>query len=190
MVKQRKTLIILPLAALLLASLACNFPTNRPQAPSTPVPVTTEAVQSLQENLKAAATEMKTGGPVTLTITEEQATSLLALETQSQEAPPVQDPQVLLRDGQIQVFGNVQQGNITAPLQLALTVHINGQGQPVFTAVSGSIGPLPLPEAMLKEISAQLDDALASRIRAQAGNITLDSITVANGVMTIVGHSG
>ena len=54
MVKKHRSLVILPLAALILAGLACNFQKGRPEPPATPVPVTTEAVQSLQENLQAA----------------------------------------------------------------------------------------------------------------------------------------
>ena len=188
MVKKHK-LIILPVAALILAGLACNFQKDRPKPPDTPVPVTTEAVQSLQENIQAAATEMKSSGKVTLTVNESQATSLLALEAQSQDGPVLQDPQVLLRDGQVQVFGNVQQGDITAPLQLVLTVQVDAQGRPSFQVVSGYLGPLPLPETMLNEVSTQLDNALTSQIRSEAGNITLDSITITNGEMTIVGHS-
>lgn len=188
MVKKHRSLVILPLVALILAGLACNFLKVRPEPPATPVPVTTEAVQSLQENLQAAATQVKSGGQVTLTVNESQATSILVLELQSQDTPLLQDPQVLLRDGQVQVFGNVQQGDMTVPLQLVLTVQVNSQGQPSFSVVSGYLGPLPLPEAMLNELSARLDSALTSQIRSKAGSIALDSITIANGVMTITGH--
>src|SRR5512147_151176 len=112
-------LIFLAIASLLFASLACNFggfaPPAAPTAAPTPIPVSTQAVQSLELTAQAAAKQAQTSGKVTLTMDEAQLTSLVALELQKQSNPEISEPQVLLRDGQVQLLGNVHQAGITAP---------------------------------------------------------------------------
>ena len=108
MMKNNKLRFTFFLAAILAASLACNFPGVSPQAtsPTAPVPVSSEAVQELEENLRSAAATAASGGVVNLVITEAQLTSLASLELQAIQDPKIENIQIRLRDGQI--FNNSQ----------------------------------------------------------------------------------
>lgn len=182
----------LPLAvallSLLLVSMACNLFAKSEPTPAATIPVSTQAVESLEKNLQQAGTAISSSGQTTLTINEEQLTSLVATELQKQETPIFRDPQVYLRDGQIKILGKVQQGDAEATLELVLTVSVNSDGRPEYKLVSAKIGPLPLPDAMVQGLSVQLDSAFKSNIDPQMDDIYIDKITIADGVMTIQGH--
>lgn len=183
---------LLALAALLLASLACNLPSGVPSGSDpTPtevrVPVSTEAVEDLRKNLEAAATEVASSQEVSLVVTQEQLTSLVAFEMQSQENPVLNDPQVILQNGQAEVLGTVNQGGISAPARIVLTVSADDQGKPDYQIVEGRLGPLPIPDSMLDSLSNELDTALAD-LGPRANEIFIEDISIGDGVMTITGR--
>lgn len=179
---------LLALAALLLASLACNLPSGSSPTPTeVRVPVTTEAVEDLWNNLEAAATEVASSQEVSLVVTQEQITSLVAFEMQSQENPLLNDPQVILQNGQAEVLGTVNQGGISAPVRIVLTISVDDQGKPEYQVVEGRVGPLPIPDSMLDSLSNQLDTALAD-LGPEANGLVIEDITIGDGVMTITGR--
>jgi uncharacterized protein YpmS len=186
-------LIFLAIASLLFASLACNFggfaPPTAPTEVSTPIPVSTQAVQSLELTAQAAAQQAQTSGKVTLTMDESQLTSLVALELQKQSNPEITEPQVLLRDGQVQLSGNVHHAGMTAPMQLNMTVSADAEGKPHYQVVSAKVGPLPLPDSLLGQLTSQIDSAFNEQIGPEADKIFIESISIADGKMTIVGHN-
>jgi uncharacterized protein YpmS len=190
-----KIFIGLAFVVLLFSGLACNLPgsriTQRPTAipTSTPIPVASEEVKSLEENVQAAATQINTGETTRLVITEAQLNSLIATELKSQNEQIILDPQVLLRNGQITLTGKVQQSGLTLPLKLVLTVSVSPSGQPQYKIVTAELGPVPLPQTILNQISAQLDQAFASQIGPEIKNIVVENITIADGTLTVVGHS-
>lgn len=176
------------LVILLLVSMACNLVTRSEPVPTEVIPVTTEAVDSLEKNIQDAGKELQSSGQATMTIDEQELTSLIAFELADQENQIYQDPQVYLRDGQIRMIGNVQQGNTTAPLEMVFTVSANADGRLEYQLVSAKLGPLPLPDFLLKQISEQIDRAFTSKIEPQMEDIFIERIDIADGVMTIQGH--
>ena len=176
------------LILMVLTTLSCKT-LSRVQPPTaTPVPVSSQAVEDLVENVQSAAETAAAGGPATLIITQEQLTSLVALQLQSVPDLQIQNLQILLQDGQIQVSGEIKQDNITLPVSIALAVTVNEQGQPQTRVVSAKLGPLPVPEAALTEITSQIDQMIVSQFSANAGNLVIESITISDGYMTIIGH--
>jgi hypothetical protein len=188
---QRIGTILLALAALWAASLACTLPgrSAKPPASYAPIPVTTQAVGELRKNLEVAATQIATSGSTALVIDEAQLTSLLAIELKSQNQLNIQDPQVYLRDGQVQLFGNLQQGNVTVPLKIILTLSTDGKGQPQFQVVEATAGPLPVPKDLLDQFTTQFDQALARRLNPDNNPLFIDRIAIADGKMTITAHT-
>jgi uncharacterized protein YpmS len=177
------------LAILLLVSMACNLTNRSGPAATATIPVSTEALDSLNKNIEDAGQQIESSGQATLLIDEQELTSLIAFELQDQETPIFQDPQVYLRDGQIKILGNVQQGNTLATLELVLKVSADADGHPDFQLLSAKIGPLPLPDVLLQQISDQLDATFTSKIEPRMENIFIEKITIADGVMTIQGHT-
>ncbi|MGC1377149.1 MAG: hypothetical protein WA821_13040 [Anaerolineales bacterium] len=185
--------LILPLA---LAALACTIFVGGPDYPKTPVPVSTEAVGSLDDQFHAAETAAADSGTLTLTINESQITSLLADKlaeqtdpsTGSSQAPFITDPQVYLRDGQIQIYGKAAQGNLQANVRIILSATLDDNGKPVISVVSADFGPLPVAESLNNAISKMVDEAFTGAIGPAAIGFRLESLTIADGVMTLTGR--
>jgi uncharacterized protein YpmS len=180
---------LLAASVVLLAGLACNLGAGpRPPAQATPIPVTTESVEELQENLQVAATQASTSGEVTLVIDEAQLTSLVAFELQDQEEQFFQDPQVYLRDGQIQLYGSVVQGGISLPVSIIATLSVDEGGMPRYKIVSATAGPVPLPQSILDQLTARLDQVIASQLNPERTDMVVENILIDDGKMTITGH--
>jgi hypothetical protein len=183
-VKNRLLVILLVLG---LASLACNLSLGAPETPAPPIPVTTEAVEELEEELQDAYGQAQQGEPVTLTIDEAQLTSLVAFELEKREEESVKNPQVYLRDGQVQVFGTVDYQGVEADASIFLNVNVDAQGKPDFAVSSAYFGPFPIPDDLVAEIEANLDQAFSEQINSMSPNLRIESIEIADGAMTITG---
>lgn len=171
--------------ALPLAALACGLSVDGPKAPASPIPVSTESVGELQENWKAAATSVPTGSDVTVTITEQQLTSLVALRLQEQESPPIRDPQVFLRDNKLQLFGTAEAGGVRTTALVVISVTVNPDGTVLFKAEEANFGPLPVPEALLEQVSTTLNEALTGNAGTLATGLKITNIVIADGQMVI-----
>ena len=174
--------------SLALASLACTVFVGGPEYPSTPIAVSTEAVGSLNDQIHAAQTAAAQNGVMTLTVNETQITSLLASKLETQTDPFLRDPQVYLRNNEIQVYGKVRQGNLEANVRIVLSASIDAEGKPVIAVTSADFGPLPAPEGLNKTISALIDETFTGALGPAASGLRLESITIAEGVMTLTGR--
>ena len=188
MLKSDYRLILPMLALIVLVSLACNLPTMLKPAATEPVPVSSEAVQNLEDNVDQALQDLQTGGSVSLVINESQLTSLVTFELQSVEEPKISDIQIRLQNGQMKMNFSIQQGGIKAPGEVIITVTTDGQGRITSKVDSAKIGPLPLPEEVKSMISDQINTALQDQIHTQYEMLYIDSIVIANRQMTIQGH--
>jgi hypothetical protein len=177
------------LCVFVLASLACSLPQAIFRPDPTPLPISSEAITEMKDNLDEAVKTFKETGEVNLQITELQITSYLVNELNSQENPFVQNPQLLLRDGEIQMTADYQQGELTLPLKAAISVEADGAGGLAYELTSASIGPLALPEALVGQMLGQFQQMFDNNISGQLDNVYIESITIADGTMTIQGHS-
>jgi uncharacterized protein YpmS len=168
-------------------TLACNFGSR--QTPAPPPPVSTEAVENLEATLESAAEEMQETGEVQLEMDEAQLTSLVAFELQESGEEMISDPQVYLRDGQIQVFGTVEQQNVSGTARVAMTVDLDSEGRPDVNVVSASIGPFPIPQQIVDNVESELNEAFTEQLDSVAPNTRFESIVIADGKMTITGHA-
>ena len=187
--------ILLPLIILILSSLACSISVGGPDySDRPPVAVSTEAAESLKDEVKRALEAGAATGEVTINITEPQITSLLALRLQSDQSlqdnskPLITDPQVYLRDGQMQIFGKTQQGILKANIGVIVSVGVDENGQPKIELVSADFGPLPAPEGVTSAISAMIEEAYTGSLGPVATGLRIQSISIADGLMTITGR--
>jgi hypothetical protein len=178
----------LSIFALTLASLACSVFVGGPDYPSTPIAVSTEAVGSLDDQVHAAQTAAAQSGVMMLTVTETQITSLLASKLATQTDPFLRDPQVYLRNNEIQVYGKAKQGNLEANVRIVLSASIDAEGKPVISMVSADFGPFPAPEGLNKTISALIDETFTGALGPAASGLRLESITIAEGVISLTGR--
>lgn len=188
---RRSWKLLLVFTVLLVTSLACNLGTSdsRPPEQATPIAVTTESVEELKENLHDAATQASTSGEVTVVFDEEQLTSLVAFELQKQEEQVFQDPQVYLRDGQIQLYGNAVQGGIELPVSIIATLAVTDQGAPRYEIVSATAGPVPLPQSILDQLTERMDQVIENQLDPENSGMIVEDIVIAGGKMTVTGRA-
>ena len=193
----RKTKFALPifLLTLLLTSLACTMNVGGPDYSGLPtVPVSTEYAQSIQDEVQRAFREGAQTGTITLNLTEQQLTSYIAekLRTdprfQKNGQPLITDPQVYLQNGQMQIYGKSQQGMFNANIGIVVNVSADANGQPKVEIASADFGPLPVPEGIRDTIAAMIREAYMGSLGPVATGLRIESIDIANGVMTVNGR--
>jgi hypothetical protein len=183
-----KKRIFLALIILTLTTLACSIFVGGPNYPATPIPVSTQAAGSLKNQVQQAATTGAVSGTVTFNITEEQLTSYLTYYLQSQPNMPITNPQVQLQNGQMKMFGKVQQGVFVANASITMTVNVDANGQPQINISQEDFGPYPAPQGLNDAISSLLAEAFTGSLGPAATGFRLESISIANGVMTVTGR--
>ena len=183
--KQYKIVIILPI--ILAFTLACTIFVGGPEYPEPPIAISTEAVTTLQEEIKAAVAAGTASGEVTLIMSEVQLTSYLASKIKDNANPMFTDPQVYLRDGQMRIYGKTQQGNFAANIGIVLTVEPDKEGNPELQLTSADFGPFPLPEGLNKAITAIIEEAYTGALGPVATGFRITAITIADGLMMING---
>jgi hypothetical protein len=181
-------LLIVPFI-LILTVLACEINIGGPAYPDQRIPVSTDAAGELQSAMQTAAASGEESGQETLVITEPQLTSYLAARLNTQDQPLFTEPQVYLQDGQIQVYGTAQQGYFQVNIKIVVTVGVDEQGQPTIELTSADFGPLPVPDGLKDAVTAAIQEAYTGAIGPIATGFRLESITVANGTMTVIGRT-
>ena len=173
-------------ALLAAANLACSIGLGGPTPPASPIVVSTEAAGQLEDIITQAVGSSQ-NGEVTITVTEEQLTSFIALKLAEEPDAPLQDVQIFLRDGQIVLFGNAKVGSLTAPAEIRLDVATNTEGGLDVTVADANFGPMPVPDSMLETLSSALNEAMSGEFGPQATGIRISNIVVADGEMTMTG---
>lgn len=187
----RKKQLTLLLVTLVLSSLSCNLLNRVSNAPSepTPIPVSIESANSLREEITSAAESLSAGERVTIVIDEAEITSLIAMELAKQSEPILYEPQVYLRDGEVQLNGKVLQSGFMVPAQMNLTMSTDVHGKPEINILSANVGPLELPDSMLVEFEGQIDTVFIRNIQPSINDVYVESIIIADGLMTIIGQT-
>lgn len=188
--------LILFLTILLLTSLACTVFVGGPDYSSLPpIPVSGEAAESIKEELRRAIEAGAQTGVITVNLTEPQVTSYLATRLQTDpnlqqpdQKPLITDPQVYLRDGQMQIYGKTQQGMFAANIGIIVNLGVDANGQPQIDVVSADFGPLPAPEGLKDAITSMVREAYTGSLGPVATGLRIETISVANGVMTVTGR--
>lgn len=185
---KRTKILALIIFALSLSLLACNlsFPWGSSREP---VPVTTEAAESLEETVEGIFENPQLRDEITLVITESQLTSIIAFEIEDRSGDIVTNPQVYLRDGQIQLNGDVNTQGISAPAQVKVEVSVDVLGRPDLNVVSATVGPFPIPADIASEVDTIINDVFQDELNSMAPNLHIESILIEDGKMTIIGST-
>lgn len=184
------------LLSLVLTSLACVVFVGGPDYSNLPpIPVSADAAASIKEEVRRAVEAAADTGVITVNLTEPQITSYLAarLQTdpslqQSDKKPLITDPQVYLRDGQMQIYGKTQQGLFTANIGIIVNMGVDANGQPQIDVASADFGPFPAPKGLKDAITAMVKEAYTGSLGPVATGLRIESISIANGVMTVTGR--
>ena len=180
----------------MLTSLACTVFVGGPDYSSLPpIPVSAEAAESIKEEIRRAVEAAAQTGVLTVNLTEPQITSYLAARMQtdpslrqSDQKPLITDPQVYLRDGQMQIYGKTQKGIFAANIGIIVTVGVDPSGEPLIEVTSADFGPFPAPVGLKAAITAMVKEAYTGSLGPVATGLRIENISIANGVMTITGR--
>ncbi len=176
------------LVGLLLVSVACTIGLGGPTPPAPPITPPPDAAESLKQTWAQAVASAGPDGRITVVLTEAQLTGLLAKKMASNPDAAFQEPQVFLRDGALYIYGKVRQGNFTANVMVVLTAEIDEQGTLQLRLTRADFGPWPVPDDLLSGLSAMLDEAFTGKIGPAFTGLRLESVTIADGTLTLVGR--
>lgn len=174
--------------ALLIASFACSIFLGGPSFPDAAVPPATEAILSLQDQIKQALVAGAQSGIVSVQLSEAQLTSYLQAKSAEQADPVITDPRVLLREDQMTIYGKAQSGIFRANVSISMRATTGSDGQALLEITGTDLGPLPAPQALNEALSAFVREAFTGWLGPVAIGFRLESITMSDGVMTITGR--
>ncbi len=183
-----KTKTILLLLAVSMISLACSIFIGGPEYPDEIIPISSEAVDSLETQIQEALQAGAENGLVTLEITEEQLTSFVSAKVAAQEPPFFYDPQIYLRDEQMRIFGKVERGTLVANILITLKVSVDEEGKPKLEISSVDFGPFPAPDGFNQSLTALVTEAYTGSLGPVASGFRIEAIQIADGIMTITGR--
>lgn len=127
------------------------------------------------------------GSLSSITITEQQVTSWLAMEMSSSPDLPLSDVQVFLRNGQVQIWGMVNGGENSTSALVIGEISIDNNKLPFFEIKSMQIGTQAIPNFLLSQMEAWINQVLAKNINEQLPGLQMMNVNVVNGLITVSG---
>jgi hypothetical protein len=184
--KIRLTLFI---TSLVLSSLACSIFVGGPAYPEQGIPYSNDEALGFREQLEQALLTGAETGIVSLQITESQLTAHIANRMAQQSNPPFTDPQIYLRNDQMQMYGKITRGWFTANMLVVMNVTVDeATAQPKIEIASADFGPIPAPEGINSALTALISEAFTGTLGPVAVGFRLESISIADGIMTMTGR--
>lgn len=174
---------------LLLSVLACTVNVGGPAYPTPAIPISTEAAGELNNNIQTAVAAGTDSGQVTLVFTEPELTSYLYYKLLSQANPFITNPQVYLRDSQMSIYGTATQGNFEAYVKIVVAPSVDAQGQLQIDLTTVDFGPLPVPKGLNDIVTAVITEAYTGALGPVATGFRLETVSIADGIMTITGRT-
>ena len=127
-------------------------------------------------------------GNLRLEITQEQMTAYVTSRLSSQNPPILTDPQVVLSDQRMIVYGKARSGMFEANMAVTALFSVDADGKPQIAITQAEIGPLPMPQSLRDGMAAAVDEALTGYFGPAAIGFQLEGIEIREGVMTITGR--
>lgn len=185
--QQRRTLRfrVLPVIAfILLVTLACNLPVRGPTPPTDRTP----AAQTPIADIFSVIENAQVGDILSLSFTEAQLTQLVAAAVQQNQTDiQVENPSVVLRNNQMEVYGRAITEVVSANFQVNLAVMVGDQGQLHSEILSANFGGVPIPDSIRARLQAALDSALQKALATAAGRFRVSQVVITDGLLTLNG---
>lgn len=185
--KKVQVRLFLVLLVLTAASLACSIPTAEGNLLPSAVPLSTEEVQLLEDQIQETLVNPASNGEVQVTITEQQLQSFFIASMSAEQEQMISDPQVNLTQGQAEIYGKVTQSGISANTRIVLSPRIDENGNPRLEVVSINIGPFPVPDSMKSRVQTMTDNALSSYLASSSDRFSVTGIDISEDLITITG---
>jgi hypothetical protein len=129
----------------------------------------------------------KPGSLASVTLSEQQLTSWLAMNMKNNPDLPLSDIQVYLRDEKVQVWGVVTGDSNSTSTLIVGKLKIDSNDNPVMEIESMQIGQQVIPGILLSQAESWLNQALLDEINRQAPGLRLMNIDISSGLITMSG---
>lgn len=123
----------------------------------------------------------------TVTLTELQITSWLAMEMKNNPDLPMREIQVYLRNGQIQIWGIVNGSDNETSALINGAIDLDSNGQPAIKIESIQIGRQAIPNILLSQAETWLNQILSEKINEQTPGLKIMNINISSGLITLSG---
>ena len=123
----------------------------------------------------------------TVTLTELQITSWLAMEMKNNPDLPMREIQVYLRNGQIQIWGIVNGSDNETSALINGAIDLDSNGQPAIKIESIQIGRQAIPNILLSQAETWLNQLLSEKINEQTPGLKIMNINISSGLITLSG---
>ncbi len=155
---------------------------ERPGAEIIPSDETALEVKATLENSMPAP-----GSLSSISLTERELTSWLALEMKNNPDLPLSNVQVYVRNGKIQIWGVVT-GSVDSTAALMVgNLMIGSNKNPIIEIESMQIGAQAIPDALVSQMESWINQLLLENIEKQAPGLELMNVNVSSGMVTISG---
>jgi hypothetical protein len=184
-----------PLLCLALAACALLYVATAGADPplSDKFVATSADAQAFDRQIDSAVNDARLSGGFTLTFSEREISSWMALEGEAfgkdyVGAFPVDNIQVGLDDGEMRFYGEL--GRLDLPILITVKPGVDRIGHLDFEIVELNLGGVGLPGGMLDSVSDQLKDKIRSPLEDLEGDYVLDpaSLSVTNGRFAVRGQ--
>lgn len=152
------------IALLALIGLACGPRSgiDEIKPPGGTIPVSAEAAERLKDNFYQALQEAGPEHEAQLRVTNEEITSLIALELAETGRIPLSNPQIWFTSGRIYVTGGVKPFGPFEFNSIIVATAIVDNGQLLVEVQEAQMGLFDFPDAILESITQTINEALAS----------------------------
>jgi hypothetical protein len=186
--KISKTSLFIAACSLWFASLACQIDIGGPDRPGELILSDEAQATEVAQTWSQAITDAVSSGQVTVLFNETQITGFVTQRFQADPDPHIKDPQIYLRQGQIQVFGIFERGILKSAALIRIEPSIDAEGQLTLQVVEVSVGPIPAPDLLMESISTVLTEVLTGSFGSLATGVRITSVAISEGEMAIVGE--
>lgn len=174
---------------ILMITLACSLPTvSAPTRPPTSAPLSTEELKQFEETLNDTLNNPDLSGEVSIQITEQQINALVVNSSEPMADFTITEPQIHLTDGKVEFYARITQGTLTAQTQVVLVPVVSGDGQPRLQIESIKLGPLPVPDTLVKQVEDRVNDLFYQSLLSSDSRLKVKSVTITEGLMTVTGE--
>jgi hypothetical protein len=169
------------LSIMVLACLPCQTSSEVVPTPMRTVPVSTAEAEHLVSSLSQGLVPDSEGRFV-LVLTEEELTSYVALNMEES----IVDPQIILADDQIQLYGTMV-SPVEAPVTAVASVVVES-GKAHVVVESVSVDGFPIPGTFVEAFAQQINDLVTTLLEYE--NLEISEVQIAAGEMIIEGIVG
>lgn len=150
------------LLLLVLTSLACGLAGSGDQIapPGGSIPVSEEAAGRLKQNFNQALQEASSDHESQLRVTNEEITSLVAIELAQTGQIPVTNPQVWFTAGRVYMTSDV---DVMGPVELnslIVATAVVNEGRILVTVEEAKMGSFDFPDRLLESITQTVNETL------------------------------